>query len=35
VPGTPGHWTSGIAITPANLDAQDGLQDPTSGARYF
>jgi hypothetical protein len=29
-----GTWTDGIAITPANLDAHGGLQNPKTGARY-
>jgi hypothetical protein len=29
-----GAWTSGISITPANIDAHGGLQDPATGARF-
>jgi hypothetical protein len=32
-PGT-GLWTSGIALTAANIDANHGLQDPAIGARF-
>lgn len=32
-PGT-GLWASAINITPANLDANAGLQDPITGARF-
>lgn len=32
-PGT-GLWTSAIALTPANIDANNGLQDPLTGARF-
>src|SRR5579883_1222548 len=30
----PGIWTDGIALTPANLDAYGGLQNPRTGSRY-
>ena len=29
-----GLWTGGVTITPANLDANNGLQDPITGARF-
>jgi hypothetical protein len=32
-PGT-GLWTSAINITPANLDTNNGLQNPQTGARF-
>jgi hypothetical protein len=32
---TSNTWTSGIAVTPANIDANHGLQDVRSGARVF
>ena len=32
-PGT-GLWVSGISLTSANIDANSGLQDPLTGARF-
>ena len=32
-PGT-GLWTSAVALTAANMDTNNGLQDPQSGARF-
>jgi hypothetical protein len=29
-----GVWADGITITPANLDTNDGLQAPLTGARF-
>lgn len=29
-----GTWTDGIALTPANLDTHNGLQNPRMGARF-
>lgn len=29
-----GVWTDGIALTPANIDANGGLQNPKTGSRY-
>jgi|HubBroStandDraft_2_1064218.scaffolds.fasta_scaffold00001_102 hypothetical protein len=30
-----GVWTDGIAVTQANIDAHDGLQNPRTGAKYY
>jgi hypothetical protein len=32
-PGT-GLWASAMSITPSNIDATSGLQDPITGARF-
>lgn len=31
---SPGVWTDGVTITAANLDTNNGLQDPATGARF-